>query len=416
MASRCRWSGKNRHQHYAYIGDAVPDSLHYKDMLQFKQMGLNVVRTAHYPQDNALLDACDELGILVYEEAPTWISIGNDAWFDNLEKAARRMVRNHRNHPSVIIWGGGINHRGYVPRLHYAVKEEDPTRWTGSNNAEWTGVQNSGVCDLFTNMDYGGIKDWSGKEYLLAMEGGSGHPTLSRSTRAIRYGSASLPGLATPTTRSTSARTNGTGCEADRSTASARKSPPRDATSGEPVAMQLDARHGRPHADGRRRRYRYRTTRDFFDSDGNDRAEIRPARCITRSPARQTIVGDGQLEGVNPIGLSRGAAPALIRATTRAGQDHRPCRMRGTRTSGGDRHRAIRSTPTIVAANAKPIYDLGEGPRRPGRRRATRAVRLDALVRRKQRRRVGQPAQHGRVRRRAASAAPTTASPAGSAR
>ncbi len=163
--------GLNRHQHYGYIGDALPNSLHFKDMWQFKQMGYNTVRTAHYPQDNALLDACDKLGILVYEEPPTWISIGNDAWFDNLEKAARRMVRNHRNHPSVVIWGAGINHRGTVPRLHYAVKQEDPTRWTASNNSEWTGWQNSWVCDLFTNMDYSGIKDWSGKEYLFGMEG-----------------------------------------------------------------------------------------------------------------------------------------------------------------------------------------------------------------------------------------------------
>lgn len=172
--------GANRHQHYPYIGDAVPDALHFKDMWQFKQLGFNIVRTAHYPHDNALLDACDRLGILVYEEPPTWISIGNDAWFDNLERAARRMVRNHRNHPSVVIWGAGINHRGYVPRLHHATKQEDPTRWTGSNNSEWTGWQTSGVCDLYTNMDYDGIKDWSGKEYLFAMEGGRGQNTVSR--------------------------------------------------------------------------------------------------------------------------------------------------------------------------------------------------------------------------------------------
>jgi len=172
--------GANRHQHYPYIGDAVPNALHYKDVWQFKQIGFNIIRTAHYPQDNALLEACDRLGILVYEEPPTWISIGNDAWFDNLEQAARRMVRNHRNHPSVVIWGAGINHRGYVPRLHYATKQEDPTRWTGSNNSEWTGWQTSGVCDLYTNMDYGGIKDWSGDEYLFAMEGRGSQNAVSK--------------------------------------------------------------------------------------------------------------------------------------------------------------------------------------------------------------------------------------------
>ena len=104
--------GVNRHQHYGYIGDALPNSLHYKDVLQLKQLGCNVIRTAHYPQDNALIEACDQLGVLIYEEAPTWIKIGTPAWFDNYEEALRRCIRNHRNHPSVVIWGAGINHRG----------------------------------------------------------------------------------------------------------------------------------------------------------------------------------------------------------------------------------------------------------------------------------------------------------------
>ncbi|BAX80750.1 glycoside hydrolase family 2 protein [Labilibaculum antarcticum] len=166
--------GYNRHQHYAYIGDALPNSLHYKDMLQFKQLGFNVVRTAHYPQDNALFDACDELGILVYEEAPTWITISKDKrWFDNLEKAARIMVRNHRNHPSVVIWGAGINHRGYVPQIHLAIKQEDPVRLTASQSARWSGWQASGLTDIYANMLYGPFI-WDRSETILAMEGHSG--------------------------------------------------------------------------------------------------------------------------------------------------------------------------------------------------------------------------------------------------
>ena len=77
------------------------------------------------------------------------------------------------------MWAG-INHRGYVPRLHYATKQEDPTRWTGSNNSEWTGWQTSGVCDMYTNMDFDGIKDWSGKEYLFAMEGRTSPNSVSK--------------------------------------------------------------------------------------------------------------------------------------------------------------------------------------------------------------------------------------------
>ncbi|MEM9253704.1 MAG: sugar-binding domain-containing protein, partial [Planctomycetota bacterium] len=57
--------GVNRHQHFAYVGDAMPNSLHAQDARQIKAWGCNIVRLAHYPHDDAFLDACDELGILV---------------------------------------------------------------------------------------------------------------------------------------------------------------------------------------------------------------------------------------------------------------------------------------------------------------------------------------------------------------
>ena len=167
--------GFNRHQHYPYIGDAVPNSLHYKDMLQFKEFGFNVVRTAHYPQDDALIEACDELGILVYEEAPSWISVSqNPGWWSNFDKANRTMIRNHRNHPSVVMWGAGINHRGYVVDAHNAVKQEDPTRLTASQSAAWTGWQSSGLTDVSANMLYRKNFIWDRSEPLLAMEGRRG--------------------------------------------------------------------------------------------------------------------------------------------------------------------------------------------------------------------------------------------------
>lgn len=166
--------GANRHQQFPYIGDAVPNSLHYKDVLQFKEYGFNILRTAHYPHDNALLDACDELGILVYEEAPTWISISQkEAWWNNLEKAARTLVRNHRNHPSIVMWGAGVNHRGYVPRIHNTIKQEDPTRLTASQGARWTGWQASGLTDINANMLYGPFI-WNRSEPMFAMEGRHG--------------------------------------------------------------------------------------------------------------------------------------------------------------------------------------------------------------------------------------------------
>ncbi|WP_246146963.1 glycoside hydrolase family 2 TIM barrel-domain containing protein [Seonamhaeicola marinus] len=166
--------GANRHQQYPYLGDALPNALHYKDMVQFKEYGWNIMRTAHYPQDDALIDACDELGILVYEEAPTWISISDEGlWWDNLETSARTMVRNHRNHPSIVMWGAGVNHRGYVPRVHNTIKQEDPIRLTASQGARWTGWQTSGLTDINANMLYGPFL-WDRSEPIFAMEGERG--------------------------------------------------------------------------------------------------------------------------------------------------------------------------------------------------------------------------------------------------
>jgi len=105
---------------------------------------------------------------------------------DRLEDATRIMVRNHRNHPSVWGWGGGINHRGPVERLHFACKEEDPTRITMNNGTLWTGPQHSGVTDLYSVMDYRGARVPEG-EFLFGMEH-SGSSNVAGQQRLIsRY-------------------------------------------------------------------------------------------------------------------------------------------------------------------------------------------------------------------------------------
>lgn len=146
--------GANRHQNYPIIGDAVPNSFHYNEALQYKKAGMNIIRLSHYTQDDAFIEACDALGILVYEEPSTWIEWGDDKWFSNLEKATRTMIRNHRNHPSIIVWGAGINHRGTVPLMQTIAKEEDPFRLTASASSPWSGMKNQGVSDVHATMDY----------------------------------------------------------------------------------------------------------------------------------------------------------------------------------------------------------------------------------------------------------------------
>ena len=65
-------NGVNRHQDYAYVGNALPNSGQWRDVKLLREGGVNMVRAAHYPQDPAFYDACDELGMLVTTANPGW--------------------------------------------------------------------------------------------------------------------------------------------------------------------------------------------------------------------------------------------------------------------------------------------------------------------------------------------------------
>ncbi|WP_111708227.1 glycoside hydrolase family 2 protein [Lutibacter citreus] len=178
--------GVNRHQSYPHIGDAVPNTLHYEAALRYKEAGINAIRTSHYTQDDAFIQACDELGMVVMEEPSTWVQWQQGAWMNNLEQASRVMVRNHRNHPSIIIWGAGINHRGPVPQLNSAIKEEDPFRLTASASSAWCGIKNAGVTDIYATMDYRRT-DWPEGDFCMVMENGFSRNGLNQQFHISRY-------------------------------------------------------------------------------------------------------------------------------------------------------------------------------------------------------------------------------------
>ena len=102
--------GLNRHQSYPYVGYAMPRSLQEEDAeILRRNLGLNAVRTSHYPQSRHFLNRCDELGLLVFTEIPGWQHIGDDAWKDIACRNTAEMVLQYRNHPSIILWGVRIN-------------------------------------------------------------------------------------------------------------------------------------------------------------------------------------------------------------------------------------------------------------------------------------------------------------------
>lgn len=101
--------GFNRHEDYATVGCAIPLQLMVNDMDIMQDMGVNALRTCHYPNDERFLDLCDERGIFVWEENHARGFVLEDMQNPNFDKQCedciREMVENHYNHPSIIIWG-----------------------------------------------------------------------------------------------------------------------------------------------------------------------------------------------------------------------------------------------------------------------------------------------------------------------
>ena len=128
--------GLDRHQVFPYLGAAMPDRVQRKDADILKyDLGLNFVRSSHYPPAPSFLDRCDEIGLLVFEEIPGWVFVGDEEWKRLAKRNLEEMIRRDRNHPSVILWGVRINesfddHDLYV-QTNSIAHQLDPTRPTG---------------------------------------------------------------------------------------------------------------------------------------------------------------------------------------------------------------------------------------------------------------------------------------------
>ena len=116
---RLQLFGLNRHELYPYVGYAMPSRAMRRDAeILKKEFNCNVVRCSHYPQSPAFLDACDELGLMVWEETPGWGYLGDEHWKDLVIDNVGDMVRRDRNHPSIIIWGVRVNESRNDPALY----------------------------------------------------------------------------------------------------------------------------------------------------------------------------------------------------------------------------------------------------------------------------------------------------------
>ena len=102
--------GLNRHQGYPIVGYAMPESMQKEDADILKDIGLNIVRTSHYPQSEYFLNRCDEIGLLVVNEVPGWQFVSRkQEWRDNFMTFLTKMILTERNHPSLIAHGVRID-------------------------------------------------------------------------------------------------------------------------------------------------------------------------------------------------------------------------------------------------------------------------------------------------------------------
>jgi beta-galactosidase len=98
--------GASRHQDYHRLGFALPEALHWRDMELMKEMGCNFIRIAHYPQDPAIYEACDKLGLIAWSEIPVVDRVpANDSFHNNSLVMMEEMIHQQFNHPSIAIWG-----------------------------------------------------------------------------------------------------------------------------------------------------------------------------------------------------------------------------------------------------------------------------------------------------------------------
>ena len=101
-------NGVNLHQNFAWVQAAVPVSRYYKSVELIKDAGFNTMRCSHYPRSPSFYDACDELGLLLFVETPSWgwsHSSYSTTFWNRALGAFREMILQGNNHPSIIAYG-----------------------------------------------------------------------------------------------------------------------------------------------------------------------------------------------------------------------------------------------------------------------------------------------------------------------
>lgn len=156
--------GANRHQDFAYVGNALPNSQQWRDAKRLRDAGFTIIRTAHYPQDPSFMDACDELGLFIIVATPGWQYWNKDkGWDEKVHENTRNIIRRDRNHPCVLMWEPILNETRYPEEFALQAlqitKDEYPYPYRPVAAAD---VHSAGVAEHY-DVVYG----WPGDDFKI---------------------------------------------------------------------------------------------------------------------------------------------------------------------------------------------------------------------------------------------------------
>lgn len=169
--------GTHRHEDHAGVGSAMTEDQMIEEMKLMKAMGVNFIRLGHYQQSEIILNLCDELGILVWEEIP-WCrgGVGGERYRSQAKRMLTNMINQHHNHPAVIIWGLGNENdwpnefetykqseiRGFMSELNDIAHKLDNTRKTAIRRCDFC----SDIIDVYSPTIWAGWYKGNYEDYV----------------------------------------------------------------------------------------------------------------------------------------------------------------------------------------------------------------------------------------------------------
>jgi beta-galactosidase len=173
--------GTHYHEDHAGVAAAVPDDVVRQTLQAIKDMGANFVRLGHYQQAPLVLELCDELGLLVWEEIP-WCrgGLGGERYRQQCRDMLRNLIDQHYNHPSVILWGLGNENdwpgdfetfdkaaiRAFMAELNTLAHGLDPARRTTIRRCDFC----KDIVDVYSPSIWAGWYSGRYTEYRAATE------------------------------------------------------------------------------------------------------------------------------------------------------------------------------------------------------------------------------------------------------